>query len=121
MEKRLAAMWCLCNRVPLSHPDNNKRWITVTYESLLLNGPAELQRIGERWKVHIPQHLYEQRLGASWTTVSESPILDGSVRKQLEYWKSRLTARQIDDIMGVVDYFGIDLYDSDFLPRRSFE
>src|SRR5690606_10960359 len=30
IEERLAATWCLCNIVPLSHPDNNKRWITVT-------------------------------------------------------------------------------------------
>lgn len=120
VEKHLATIWCLCNRVPLSHPDNNKRWITVTYESLLLNGAQELNRIGERWKVPIPQHLYEIRQDASSTTLLESPIVDGSVHKQLEYWKSKLTARQVDDIMRVVDYFEIELYNSELLPRLSF-
>lgn len=120
MEKRLAAIWCLCNKVPLSHPDNNKRWITITYESLLLNGQAELERIGKRWNEHIPQQAYGNRQRASWTTVSGSPIMDGSIYHQLEFWKTKLTARQIDDIQYVVDYFGIKLYNSDPLPVKSF-
>lgn len=120
VEKRLATIWCLCNQVPLSHPDNNKRWITITYEALLLDLAGELKRIEKRWNVSMPQHLYESRQNASWTTISGSPILNGSVQEQLEYWKSRLTARQIEDIMRVVDYFGIDLYNSDVLPRGSF-
>lgn len=120
IEKRLAATWCLCNRVPLRHSDNNRRWITVTYESLLLNGPGEIGRIAERWKVSVPEHVYEGLRSASSTTVAGSPILQGSMREQLEYWKSSMTIRQIEDVMSVVHYFGIDLYNSEALPQRSF-
>jgi len=120
IEKRLAATWCLCNRVPLSHPDNNKRWITVTYESMLLDGPSEIDRIARRWNVSIPKGVYDKLQTASSTTVTGSPILQGSVREQLEYWKFSLTAGQIENIMSVVNYFGVDLYDSDVLPRRTF-
>lgn len=120
VEKRLAAFWCLCNRVPLGHSDNNKRWITITYESLLLNSAAELERIGKRWKTVIPRNLYESPQSASSTTVSESPILEGRVHQQLEYWKRKLSVRQIADIMDVLDYFEIELYNSDVLPRQSF-
>jgi hypothetical protein len=120
VEKRLAATWCLCNQVPLNHPENNTRWITVTYESMLLNGSDQLKRIENRWGLFFPDEVYSKVLQASATTVSGSPIMDGKVKGQLSYWKNQLTANQIDNVLVVLDYFKVKLYSSDELPHITF-
>jgi len=120
VEKNLAATWCMCNAVPLSHPDNNKRWITLTYESLLMNGGAELERIERRWNLRFPDKSYNRLAEASSTTVEGSPIGDGKAREQLRYWQTELSNKQIDDILSVLDYFKISLYNNGPMPLQSF-
>lgn len=121
VEERLAATWCLCNQVPLAHSGNNKRWITLTYESLLLNTEEQLNRVEKRWSTKFPQSVYNKVGAASPTTILGSPIRDGRVSEQLSYWKSQLTSKQIDNILKVMDYFHIDLYSSEELPLISFK
>jgi len=120
VEKKLAATWCLCNKVPLDHPENNIRWITLTYESMLQNPAKELNRIFSRWKIVFPENLHEWASKASETTVLESPIQSGKTADQLSHWKKQLTTKQKDDIYSVLQYFGIELYDSHELPRKTF-
>lgn len=121
IEMRLAATWCLCNQVPLSHSGNNKRWLTITYESLLLNIEEQLNRIEKRWGIKFPQSVYDKVGAASTTTVVGSPIREGRVSEQLSYWKNQLTSKQIDNILRVMDYFHVDLYNSEELPFISFK
>lgn len=120
IEKRLAATWCLCNQVPLRHPSNNVRWITITYESLLQDGEKELKRISERWGIEFPDALYASVFSASTTTVKGSPIENGNAQGQLSYWKKRLSKKQTEDIFSVLRYFGVDLYGPDELPQYNF-
>lgn len=117
VEKRLAAVWCLCNSIPLKYPKEEQRWITITYESLLTDPHASLHQIANRWNVQLPDAILQTIEQSSITTVSGSPILSGSTRKQLEYWKSSLSKKQISEVLEVVNYFGIDLYGSDVVPN----
>jgi hypothetical protein len=120
VEKRLTAIWCLCNQVPLTHAENNKRWITITYEALLLDTPQQLNRIEKRWDVKFPSQVYQKADSVSFTTVGGSPVVQGKIKEQLSYWRKQLSQRQIDDILAVLDYFKVDLYNADELPARSF-
>jgi hypothetical protein len=120
VEKRLAATWCLCNRVPLNHPENNKRWITITYESMLLNGYEQLRRIEKRWNLNFPSQILETVYKASYTTLTGSPIARGKVLDQLTYWESQLSDKQVEDIISVLDYFQIKVYSREVKPFLTF-
>jgi hypothetical protein len=120
VEKRLAATWCLCNRVPLNHPENNKRWITITYESMLLNGYEQLRRIEKRWNLNFPSQIFETVNKASDTTLTGSPIARGKVLDQLAYWESQLSDKQVEDIISVLDYFQIKVYSREVKPLLAF-
>ncbi len=117
--KVLAATWCLCNAIPLKHAENNKKWITITYEALVLEGEKQLNRIEERWNIKLPKSSYHKLNKASKTTLKDSPVLDGT-GPQLEYWQKQLSDQQIREVMEVLKYFEIDLYTSDVLPSKTF-
>ena len=121
VEMRLAAWWCLCNCAPLQHQGNNRKWITLTYEQLLLDGRKQLNRIQNRWGLELPDSAFQRLNTASKTTIAGSPIQDGKIMQQLKYWQTQLNTKQIDDVLSVLDYFGVTLYDSDVLPTISFE
>lgn len=111
-EEMLTATWCLCNRVPLSHAKNNEHWITINYEELVLNPKETLARVLDEWG--ITYDLDSIDFGRqSATTVSGSPI---SGNKQIEYWKTKLSADQISRMTAVLDYFQINAYSADPYP-----
>ena len=118
--KRLAAIWCLCNQIPLNSENNNKRWVTITYENLYENGESELKKIENRWGIKLPDKCYEKLSTPSKTTVLSSDMYKREV-SQLFSWSKNLTAKQIDEIMYVLDYFDIKLYDRDYFPKSIFE
>lgn len=117
----LAASWCLCNYIPLNHPENNKKWITISYESLIMNGEEQLKRIEKRWGISLPKSSYEKLYKASTTTVKGSPILAFDRTSQLEYWKKQLSEYHIMEIMEVLAYFQVDLYSKNPLPLNYFK
>ncbi|WNB18075.1 sulfotransferase domain-containing protein [Marivirga arenosa] len=119
-EKRLAAYWCLVNRIPLSHPKNNKDWITITYEDLLLDGENQLSRIEKRWNLKLPASSYEKLNKVSTTTLKSSPINELEKTDQLNQWKNYLSEKQIQDILSVLKYFNINVYDYDSMPKVRF-
>jgi hypothetical protein len=118
IEKRMTFVWALTNSVPLEHSGNNIRWVTITYEDLLLEPEHELNRIEKRWGVQFPDAVKNIIQKPSKTTVEGSPIL---AKKQLEFWKDSLTTRQIDDVFLVLDYFKVKLYSSSPLPLAAFK
>lgn len=116
LEERLAATWCLDNLVPLRHPDNNRSWITVSYEGLVVRGEAELERIWDRLGLPCPAGARAKLTKPSATTRTGSPILEGG--NQLAGWKRHLKPAQIDAILRVVDAFGMtDVYDDALEPH----
>lgn len=121
VEGRLAAFWCLCNVVPLHHEGGNKAWITMTYESLLLDTAGQLERIEQRWNVTFPEAVRSETTVASQTTLRSSPVAKGRQRDQLNLWRERLDNEQIQNILSVLEYFEIDLYGDGVLPTKDFD
>ncbi|MEX2484638.1 MAG: sulfotransferase domain-containing protein [Brumimicrobium sp.] len=105
-EEVLVAHWCLSNFVPLNHSENNKRWITINYEDLVLNPERNIKRILSSWSLDFDLSLidFEQN---SATTKRNSPE---STIKRISSWQEQLTKSQIDKMSRVLDYFQIDVY-----------
>jgi hypothetical protein len=109
-EERLAAEWALHNVVPLKHPENNQRWITVSYEQLYKQPESELNRIFQRLQIDMPAEILSAIKKPSGTTIhsSRSTIDNGN---QLTTWKQSLEPAQVKNILKIVNEFGISLYD----------
>lgn len=120
VEKRMAAIWCLCNGIPLNHSENNKRWITITYESLLSDPESQFRRIEQRWNVAFPDSVYQNVTKPSTSTVAGSPVEFGKKTEQLRYWKKHLTDKQIENILGTLEYFNIRLYNYSEYPQIEY-
>jgi len=115
-EEILAAMWCMDNIVPLRHPQNDQKWITVAYESLVKNGSEELKRIFGRLGLQVPPQAIRYLLRPSDSTQIGSPILYGG--NQLSAWRKHLTSKQIKMIFDTILIFGMnDIYYEDLEPK----
>ncbi|MCR8666373.1 sulfotransferase domain-containing protein [Aestuariibaculum sp. M13] len=117
-EENLVAMWCISNMIPLSSPNNNKKWITLTYEDLVLNPEKSIKRILNAWdvKYNLNSINFKQN---SFTTKADSPL---ETTKRLSHWKTHLSPEQLQNMGKVLEYFKITLYtSSNPLPEYSFE
>src|SRR5690606_23136702 len=108
----LMATWCITNQIPLSHSKNNINWITITYEELLIQPEITVERILKEWHISydISKINFKQQ---SFTTVAGSP--ESSIER-LYYWKNSFTPEQIDSMTHVLNYFRVELYDSNPEP-----
>jgi hypothetical protein len=114
LEERLAAMWAMDNFVLRSAHDAPP-WMTVTYEQLLTNGAAELQRIAQRLELALAPGVADQLATASGTTSLE----DGDRHRApaaVDSWQEVVSPEQVDRILTVVRRFGLELYDDQPLP-----
>lgn len=110
-EGSLAIRWALAHVYPLNHPKNNIDWLTVSYESLVLNTPSELERI-KNW-IGIDIDFDEGRIKkASFTSHKEK--IDSQI--QISNWKKNLSSRQIECVLSVVKSVGVDIYSEDPMP-----
>jgi hypothetical protein len=114
--KWLAAMWCACNSVPLNSTRSGQSWMTVSYESLLLDPDLELSKIFERWGMEQAQIAEVSSRRISKTTLETSPIATGNVHNQLVYWKQVLSEDQVRDVLSMLDLFEVGIYSADELP-----
>ena len=114
-EENLAATWCLTMNDSLKNRSNDVKWITVAYENLYSNFEYEINRIFSRLGIEIPPTVYQKNRKLSVSTLESSSqyVLSG---KQLNSWKERLTAKQQNNIMGIVKAFEIDHYTLDPEP-----
>ena len=118
LEEKLAANWCLANLPTLRNTNNNKYWITINYENLVLNPENEIVRIFKSWKKDVPQGLLKKVRIPSRTTKEGSPI-DG--KAQLSHWRNKMSAEQINRISKVMIYFEVEFYsEHDDMPLISF-
>lgn len=108
-EENLAAKWCIENLVPLSSPYNNKKWITVSYEKLLIDSEEEVLRIFRKLNKKPPVGIYDKIKKPSRTTNLDSPILKNG--DQIQCWRKFLSSSQVKLIMDTVKKFGINIYD----------
>jgi hypothetical protein len=117
-EERLAAEWALHNIVPIKHPENDKRWITVAYEKMYKEPEAELSRVFERLNIEMPADILDEIKKPSITAIegSKSAIHSGN---QIESWRKFLSASQVNNILHITREFGIDFYDESPEPDYS--
>lgn len=114
-EETLAATWCLTMVNSLKNKANDIKWITLAYENLYSNFEYEIDRVFGRLGIGIPPGVYEYNRKPSVSTLeySNEYVRSG---KQLNSWKDRLTNKQQNNIMGIVNAFGIDHYSHDPEP-----
>jgi hypothetical protein len=117
-EERLAAEWAITNLVPLSHPANDLRWITISYEKLYKHPEEEVDRIFGRLGIAVPAGVYASVKKASSTAVTGAA---GKIHSggQLDSWRKHLSPAQINAILTTVKKFGADFYDDSSEPDYS--
>ncbi len=103
-EENLAATWSLNVANTVLHEDNDVNWRTISYEHLYKEPLEGLQRIFDYLGRPLPRSV----MGAV-----EEPSRNASVslEDQLDKWKNVLTTRQVNNVLGIVRSFGINIYD----------
>jgi len=109
-----AAWWCMhyypALTLPKPHP-----WLLVTYERLVKQGEAELERIFDALEIDMPKKAIEHLKTPSATTKEWSNVLAN--KDLLAGWTNKhLTKEQIKQILKVVSTFGLDFYGEDLEP-----
>ena len=118
VEERQAAYWCIDHKHLLEHPENDRAWTTITYEEMILRPEATLNKVFHAWGIPVPNAALDRLRQPSSTTLAGSRVRDP--KEQLRQWRTKLDDQQIGRILGIVDRFGIDLYDHTEMPRRTF-
>jgi hypothetical protein len=122
-DEALVAGWCLSSLMTLRHPENNRNWFTLSYESLLMRPEACLRKLFECWG---ESERFEQQFGfaktklrsPSSTTVEGSPLVG---TPQLAHWNDKLESQQIGRMLAVLQYFGVDEYSSASMPSETLK
>ena len=116
--EHLAISWALDYYFAFyDHPRGSEDypWILTSYEQLLLDGEEELERIVSKLGGEVTDTMLSQ-IGTASSFASDSFRMD--VRHQLTKWKSKLTDRQVRDILEVAEAFQLDFYEEDPAPNR---
>jgi hypothetical protein len=115
----LATRWCL-NYLPLiTREDNNKKWLTVSYESMLLHRDLELKRIFEFLGQPIPENIDSIYQKPSISTTKSSEVYQEKV-EHLGNWKNVLTSKEVAEISQILDRFGVKGYSQELEPDYEF-
>jgi len=114
----LTATWCLTNSYILNHPKNNINWISLTYEHLLTEPIRQLTRVYERWNMEMPAEIVEKIMLPSKTAIDSSPVHNTDLL--LQQWRKYFNEFQIEDMLKILGYFNITLYDKSLLPHSRF-
>jgi len=118
LEERQAALWCMEHKFLLDHPRNDVDWTTISYEELITRPEPTLEKVFTGWGIPMPGAALDMLRVPSSTTLPGSPLHD--VKAQIDQWRHALEPDQVDRILAIVRRFGIDLYDRDPMPHRSF-
>jgi hypothetical protein len=121
-EGKHAIVWCISNLVPLRQFASGGLPL-VFYEDLCLRPERELPRVLTALGLSADDGISLDSFDRpSSTTTATSGIL--SRRRSLQEWQDRLGTRRIDNVLRVVQAFGLaDLYDAAGSPRvpRAFQ
>ncbi|MEM1043134.1 MAG: hypothetical protein AAGI91_10950 [Bacteroidota bacterium] len=115
LDEVLLAQWCLTTLPTLRHPANNERWLTVHYETMLLEPEAVVERIFAAWDFPVPPGVVAQLSQASSTT-NKATFQQGA-EAQLAKWQRQFDPEQIRRMRAVLDYFEVEVYDEGLMPR----
>lgn len=115
VEEQLAFLWAIQIKNSLYHKDNNKNWLTISYEKLLIDFEGEIDRIFDFIGETIPDEVYKNRRRPSKSSKNKSRenIVNGS---QLDSWKRALSKQQISKILNIVESMEVDIYSEKLEP-----
>lgn len=114
-EKYLALIWALGFKNTAMHVDNNKKWLTISYEGLLTNFHHEIMRINHRFSLALNIEMIDYKKPSKSTKPRSIKYLQND--EQLSSWKKELTKKQISTIVDVLDKFEIDIYSEKLEPK----
>lgn len=111
-----ALIWCISNLVPLRQFAFGELPI-VYYEQLVVQPEVAIPDLFAKIGIAGYQDsVYQARQKPSATSKKHSAVVTG--RNQLTQWQTKLSTRQIDDVLVVVAAFGLEtLYDESPLPQ----
>lgn len=118
MEEYLAYVWCLTHAYLLAHPLNDKAWTTITYEELLMNTGPTLRKVFDAWGMEVPPAAMAAATRPSRTTRPGSPTVDPL--QQLAHWRTQLSTQQQQQVLGMLERFGINLYGPGPMPNITY-
>ncbi|WP_299392785.1 sulfotransferase domain-containing protein [Pelagibius sp.] len=113
VEERHVAKWCLANQYLLQHAGNNRDWITIHYEHLVLAPQAVLAHVFDAWGMQMPRRIVDRLDIRSRTTVD----LAGDKSEQVQKWRHRFDSETRRKLLDLMDYFEVDLYGAGGLPN----
>jgi hypothetical protein len=114
-EEKHAIIWCISNLVPLTQfPEGELN--VIFYENLCLKNEIEIPRIFQIIGLDYKETIYFSLDNPSRTVTDDSAVMYGEDRTS--QWKRKLSAKQIDNILCVVEAFKLDyLYGDSHIPR----
>jgi hypothetical protein len=112
-EEQLTARWCLENAV-LFKAARPWKFELISYESLVLGGPAALQRLFDVWQLPAPASVQAAYSRASSMSSLNREYTDAEQR--LAKWRTELRPLQVQTILRVTREFGLDFYSEELLP-----
>lgn len=114
-EEYLAALWAIKTKYVLENTDKHSRWLTLHYETLISDYINQIDRIQKFLKVQFAETVLSNKNKPSYSSINKrQPICEAL---QLRKWKTVLSESQINLIMGTVEKFGIELYDTNLMPH----
>lgn len=109
-----AVIWCVTNLIPLKQFKDGGLEV-IYYENLCTQPNVEMHRIFAAVNRPFQEESLASLTRPSTTSLPTSAILTGDDR--LESWRKKLTDRQVDAILTIVDAFGLDhIYGENIIP-----
>ena len=111
-EEILTVQWCLHNKYVIEHSKNNKNWITITYEEMVMQPEETLDRILKIWQVkrNLEYINFQKK---SFTSINRK---DYKKEERLTKWRDEFTEQQIEKMLEILIFFEIDLYNYSIMP-----
>lgn len=110
----LAFQWSLQTLVPLSAAIDTL--YLTSYERMVEEGPDESRRIFSYLNEPMPRQVNNRLRKPSKTTQTGSHVADG--KNPLTFWRSKLSSREIEEILDIVHRMGIEFYTEELHPEN---
>ncbi len=109
--ENLVLEWCLNHLYPLSVL-NDKKWLTITYEELVLRPKQMVGLIFDYLDLPDRERMFETILKPSKTTSSQSKkdIRSKGPSYLVNRWKEKIDENIETEVMSILEEFGIDAY-----------
>tara|TARA_B100001146_G_C16195365_1_gene441374 strand:- start:2084 stop:3034 length:951 start_codon:yes stop_codon:yes gene_type:complete len=115
-EEVLTVQWCLHNKYVIEHSKNNKNWITITYEEMVMQPEETLARILKSWQIK-KDLKYINFQKKSFTSINHEEY---KKEERLTKWKTQFNEQQINRMLEILNFFEINLYNTSIMPLTLF-